>query len=60
MALKDLVITKDDLCDQCVMQRRLARRYERELRAIAQAKAASADRLREIATNAVRKNRVSK
>jgi hypothetical protein len=60
MALKDLVISEEDLREQWVYFRRRANRFERELRTIAQAKLCTADHLREIAAKAIRKKRVVK
>ena len=55
MALKDLAVTKEDLRAIATFERRRAGRFEQALRDIVLAKAAPADRLRELAAKAVRK-----
>lgn len=55
MSLKNLIMSEEDFRAQVRLQRLTAQRYERVLRDIAAAKAAPADRLREMAAKAVRK-----
>lgn len=60
MALKDLVATKDDLRKVARYERRRADRLHRAMHHIAIAWAAPADRLREMAAQAIRKPKPSK